>query len=84
MIIKELYFWLLIYLNDPAILAASEFSKERERVRANGDFKKLREKRQIEEDYRGYLEWIGKAEDLEVDVDDLQADMEQQVTGLRE
>lgn len=66
------------------VIGTSEFSKEREKARSSGDFKKLREKRQIEEDYRGYLEWIGKAEDLEVDVDDLQADMEQQVAGLQE
>ena len=38
-----------------------EFSKEREKAKARGDFKKLREKQQIEEDLKGYLEWITQA-----------------------
>jgi len=39
----------------------SEFSKEREKAKARGDFKKLREKQQMEEDLKGYLDWITKA-----------------------
>ena len=39
----------------------SEFSKEREKAKARGDFHKLREKQQIEEDLRGYLDWITQA-----------------------
>lgn len=39
----------------------SEFSKEREKAKARGDFQKLREKQQIEEDLRGYLDWITQA-----------------------
>lgn len=39
----------------------SEFSKEREKAKARGDFHKLREKQQIEEDMRGYLDWITQA-----------------------
>lgn len=48
---------------------SGEFSKEREKAKARGDFQKLREKQQIEEDLRGYLDWITQAEDIEpVDV----------------
>ena len=39
----------------------SEFSKEREKAKARGDFKKLREKQQLDEDLKGYLEWITQA-----------------------
>ena len=49
-----------------------EFSKEREKAKARGDFQKLREKQQLEEDLRGYLDWITQAEEL--DVDDPSAD----------
>ena len=49
---------IIIYLN-------REFTKEREKAKARGDFRKLREKQQIEEDLRGYLEWITHAEDIE-------------------
>ena len=38
-----------------------EFSKEREKAKARGDFKKLREKQQFDEDLKGYLEWITQA-----------------------
>ena len=47
------------------ICPSSEFSKEREKAKARGDFQKLREKQQIEEDLRGYLDWITQAEDIE-------------------
>lgn len=43
----------------------SEFSKERTKAKNRGDFQKLREKQQIEEDLRGYLDWITQAEDIE-------------------
>ena len=39
----------------------SEFSKEREKAKARGDFKKLRERQQFDEDLKGYLEWITQA-----------------------
>jgi hypothetical protein len=45
----------------------SEFSKEREKAKSRGDFQKHRERQQIEEDLRGYLDWITQAEDLEND-----------------
>lgn len=47
-----------------------EFSKEREKAKARGDFQKLREKQQIEEDLRGYLDWITQAEDIEPETDE--------------
>ena len=47
-----------------------EFSKEREKAKARGDFRKLREKQQIEEDLRGYLEWITHAEDIDPEGED--------------
>lgn len=52
----------------------SEFSKEREKAKARGDFHKLREKQQIEEDLRGYLDWITQAEDIEPEGDEQNAD----------
>lgn len=48
----------------------SEFSKEREKAKARGDFHKLREKQQIEDDLRGYLDWITQAEDIEPETDE--------------
>ncbi|KAB0397647.1 hypothetical protein E2I00_011423 [Balaenoptera physalus] len=45
--------------------AVREFSKEREKAKARGDFQKLREKQQLEEDLRGYLDWITQAEDID-------------------
>ncbi|KAK7582611.1 hypothetical protein V9T40_014056 [Parthenolecanium corni] len=49
---------------------SGEFSKEREKAKARGDFQKLREKQQIEEDLRGYLDWITQAEDIEPEADE--------------
>ncbi|XP_031800961.1 voltage-dependent L-type calcium channel subunit alpha-1F [Sarcophilus harrisii] len=43
---------------------SGEFSKEREKAKARGDFQKLREKQQMEEDLRGYLDWLTQAEEL--------------------
>ncbi|PWA32419.1 hypothetical protein CCH79_00020431 [Gambusia affinis] len=42
-----------------------EFSKEREKAKARGDFQKLREKQQMEEDLCGYMDWITQAEDMD-------------------
>lgn len=47
-----------------------EFSKEREKAKARGDFQKLREKQQLEEDLKGYLDWITQAEDIDPDNED--------------
>lgn len=54
------------------MVRCSEFSKEREKAKARGDFHKLREKQQIEEDLRGYLDWITQAEDIEPEGEDQQ------------
>nr|CAH7712635.1 unnamed protein product [Callosobruchus chinensis] len=51
---------------------SGEFSKEREKAKARGDFHKLREKQQLEEDLRGYLDWITQAEDIEPEGEDRQ------------
>lgn len=53
----------------PSPLSSSlrEFSKEREKAKARGDFQKLREKQQLEEDLRGYLDWIMQAEELDIE-----------------
>lgn len=47
-----------------------EFSKEREKAKARGDFQKLREKQQLEEDLKGYLDWITQAEDIDPENED--------------
>uniref|UniRef100_A0A8C2L7X4 Voltage-dependent L-type calcium channel subunit alpha n=1 Tax=Cyprinus carpio TaxID=7962 RepID=A0A8C2L7X4_CYPCA len=44
---------------------SGEFSKEREKAKARGDFQKLREKQQMEEDLCGYMDWITQAEDID-------------------
>lgn len=48
-----------------------EFSKEREKAKARGDFHKLREKQQIEDDLRGYLDWITQGEDIDAEADEM-------------
>ncbi|XP_058829322.1 muscle calcium channel subunit alpha-1 isoform X3 [Topomyia yanbarensis] len=69
--------WQWIYFISMVILGAffvmnlilgvlsGEFSKERTKAKNRGDFQKLREKQQIEEDLRGYLDWITQAEDID-------------------
>lgn len=59
-----------------------EFSKEREKAKARGDFQKLREKQQLEEDLRGYLDWITQAEDIEPDADEKNESSNQQSKSL--
>ncbi|KAI6187261.1 Voltage-dependent L-type calcium channel subunit alpha [Aphelenchoides besseyi] len=58
---------------------SGEFSKEREKARARGLFQKFREKQQLEEDLKGYLDWITQAEDIEPVNDDDQVEDEQQL-----
>ncbi|XP_030639910.1 calcium channel, voltage-dependent, L type, alpha 1F subunit [Chanos chanos] len=55
---------------------SGEFSKEREKAKARGDFQKLREKQQMEEDLCGYMDWITQAEDI----DELDEDGNRRVT----
>ena len=52
------------------VCVCREFSKEREKAKARGDFQKLREKQQLEEDLKGYLDWITQAEDIDPDNED--------------
>ncbi|XP_052460375.1 voltage-dependent L-type calcium channel subunit alpha-1D-like [Carassius gibelio] len=44
---------------------SGEFSKEREKAKARGDFQKLRERQQMEEDLCGYMDWLTQAEDID-------------------
>jgi hypothetical protein len=44
---------------------SGEFSKQKGKAESRGDFQAIREQQRIEEDLRGYLEWITKADDLE-------------------
>ncbi|KAK1800978.1 hypothetical protein P4O66_004725 [Electrophorus voltai] len=44
---------------------SGEFSKEREKAKARGDFQKLREKQQLEQDLCGYMDWITQAEEID-------------------
>ena len=53
--------------HSPLSSSLREFSKEREKAKARGDFQKLREKQQLEEDLRGYLDWIMQAEELDIE-----------------
>ncbi|KAL9888468.1 muscle calcium channel subunit alpha-1 isoform X1 [Glossina fuscipes] len=73
--------WQWIYFVSMVILGAffvmnlilgvlsGEFSKERNKAKNRGDFQKLREKQQIEDDLKGYLDWITQAEDIEPDTE---------------
>ena len=61
---STLYFLFTFFLSlslSLSLLFTSEFSKEREKAKARGDFHKQREKQQIEEDLKGYLDWITQA-----------------------
>ena len=42
-----------------------EFSKEKEKAESRGDFQKLRQKKQMEEDLEGYMNWLTVADDIE-------------------
>lgn len=60
-----------------------EFSKEREKAKSRGDFQKHRERQQIEEDLRGYLDWITQAEDLEADLSTDQPQRDSETAGCK-
>lgn len=49
---------------------SGEFFKEREKVKVWGDFQKLWEKQQLEEDFKGYLDWIIQVEDIDFENED--------------
>lgn len=44
-----------------------EFTKEREKAKSRGEFQKLRETQQLDEDLKGYMEWITQAEVMDND-----------------
>uniref|UniRef100_A0A674MR17 Voltage-dependent L-type calcium channel subunit alpha n=1 Tax=Takifugu rubripes TaxID=31033 RepID=A0A674MR17_TAKRU len=44
---------------------SGEFTKEREKAKSRGEFQKLRETQQLDEDLKGYMEWITQAEVLD-------------------
>uniref|UniRef100_A0A8C4HCB2 Voltage-dependent L-type calcium channel subunit alpha n=1 Tax=Dicentrarchus labrax TaxID=13489 RepID=A0A8C4HCB2_DICLA len=68
-----LYFVPLILLGSFFVLnlvlgvLSGEFTKEREKARSRGEFQKLRERQQLDEDLHGYMEWITHAEVLDAD-----------------
>ncbi|XP_052558483.1 voltage-dependent L-type calcium channel subunit alpha-1S isoform X2 [Tympanuchus pallidicinctus] len=63
-----IYFVSLILLGSFFVLnlvlgvLSGEFTKEREKAKSRGTFQKLREKQQLEEDLKGYMDWITHAE----------------------
>ncbi|KAI9520109.1 hypothetical protein NQZ68_021828 [Dissostichus eleginoides] len=46
---------------------SGEFTKEREKAKSRGEFQKLRETQQLDEDLKGYMEWITQAEVMDMD-----------------
>ena len=54
----------MFYLVCPRRSPPSEFSKEREKAQSRGDFQRQRRKVQMEEDLKGYLDWIVQAEEM--------------------
>ncbi|KAM8913693.1 dihydropyridine-sensitive L-type skeletal muscle calcium channel subunit alpha-1-like isoform 4-T4 [Spinachia spinachia] len=46
---------------------SGEFTKEREKAKSRGEFQKLRETQQLDEDLKGYMEWITQAEVVDND-----------------
>nr|XP_015197992.1 PREDICTED: voltage-dependent L-type calcium channel subunit alpha-1S isoform X1 [Lepisosteus oculatus] len=68
-----IYFVSLILLGSFFVLnlvlgvLSGEFTKEREKAKSRGEFQKLRERQQLEEDLKGYLDWITHAEVMDND-----------------
>ncbi|XP_073723927.1 calcium channel, voltage-dependent, L type, alpha 1S subunit, b [Misgurnus anguillicaudatus] len=69
-----IYFLTLILLGSFFILnlvlgvLSGEFTKEREKSRSRGEYQKLRECQQMDEDLKGYIEWITQAEVIDEDL----------------
>ena len=59
------YFSCAMYSFEIYLKYHREFSKEREKAQSRGDFQKLRQKKQMEEDLEGYMDWLTQAELLE-------------------
>ncbi|XP_043932539.1 voltage-dependent L-type calcium channel subunit alpha-1S isoform X2 [Protopterus annectens] len=70
-----IYFVSLILLGSFFVLnlvlgvLSGEFTKEREKAKSRGTFQKLREKQQLDEDLKGYLDWITHAEVMGIDLE---------------
>uniref|UniRef100_A0A673HL35 Voltage-dependent L-type calcium channel subunit alpha n=1 Tax=Sinocyclocheilus rhinocerous TaxID=307959 RepID=A0A673HL35_9TELE len=68
-----IYFLTLMLLGSFFILnlvlgvLSGEFTKEREKSRSRGEYQKLRERQQMDEDLEGYMEWITHAEVMDGD-----------------
>ncbi|XP_035239389.1 dihydropyridine-sensitive L-type skeletal muscle calcium channel subunit alpha-1-like isoform X1 [Anguilla anguilla] len=68
-----LYFVTLILLGSFFVLnlvlgvLSGEFTKEREKAKSRGEFQKLRERQQLDEDLKGYMDWITHAEVMDND-----------------
>uniref|UniRef100_A0A8C1KN16 Voltage-dependent L-type calcium channel subunit alpha n=1 Tax=Cyprinus carpio TaxID=7962 RepID=A0A8C1KN16_CYPCA len=68
-----IYFLTLILVGSFFILnlvlgaLSGEFTKEREKSRSRGEYQKLRERQQMDEDLEGYMEWITHAEVMDGD-----------------
>ncbi|KIH68554.1 transporter, cation channel family protein [Ancylostoma duodenale] len=82
-----IYFVTLVILGSFFVLnlvlgvLSGEFSKEREKARARGLFQKFREKQQLEEDLKGYLDWITQAEDIDPVNDEQEEEPQATATG---
>ncbi|KAL4645856.1 dihydropyridine-sensitive L-type skeletal muscle calcium channel subunit alpha-1-like [Arapaima gigas] len=67
------YFTTLILLGSFFILnlvlgvLCGSFTKEREKAKSRGEFQKLREREQLDEDLKGYMDWITQAEIMDND-----------------
>lgn len=53
-----------LYVSFPSV---SEFTKEREKGKARGEYTEMRETQQLDEDVKGYMEWITQAEVMDAD-----------------
>ncbi|XP_018432281.1 PREDICTED: voltage-dependent L-type calcium channel subunit alpha-1S [Nanorana parkeri] len=70
-----IYFVSLILLGSFFVLnlvlgvLSGEFTKEREKAKSRGAFQMLREQQEMDEDLRGYLDWITHAEVMDSDME---------------
>uniref|UniRef100_A0A671MIB9 Voltage-dependent L-type calcium channel subunit alpha n=1 Tax=Sinocyclocheilus anshuiensis TaxID=1608454 RepID=A0A671MIB9_9TELE len=86
-----IYFLTLILVGSFFILnlvlgvLSGEFTKEREKSRSRGEYQKLRERQQMDEDLKGYMEWITHAEVMDGDSEALlllRKDTDSETDGL--
>uniref|UniRef100_A0A3B4C085 Voltage-dependent L-type calcium channel subunit alpha n=1 Tax=Pygocentrus nattereri TaxID=42514 RepID=A0A3B4C085_PYGNA len=83
-----LYFVTLILLGSFFILnmvlgvLCGEFTKEREKSSRSGEYQKLRERQQLDEDLKGYMEWIAQAEVMDNDQDRQDTESLYELEGL--